>query len=326
MITITDVSNWKLKIQRTETGITILQAITCDHRAVLPGSLFGLPVTALGDYGLSSSAGNGGEEVLVRGTPPEYSVWSNARLQELTLPDTLETVGNCAFLGCWELRTLHLWDNIRFWGSCVLTSCRSLHDIDLQCSHEELGVSVSYLVQEVSQELDVTLHQPHRTIRLMFPDYVETEEESFISQAVQFAYRVYGAGFPYHHHCFVKETLNLRKYDTLWKELLRTDYDPECALQLAWWRLRYPAELGSWAAEGYLDYLRAHTQEAVFWLLTRKDTDGLKFLLDQTKSDRETLSDACEMARSSGSAEALAILLEEKHRRFTVGPDKDFDL
>ena len=62
------------------------------------------------------------------------------------------------------------------------------------------------------------------------------------------------------------------------------------------------------------------------WLLAERDPGGLRFLLERTAPDRETLSEACTMAREQGASEALAILLEEQHRRFPAGMDKSFDL
>ena len=58
--------NWRLILRREAEGITVLRAATCDKRAVLPETLCGLPVTALGDHALSPTAAPAeGEELLV---------------------------------------------------------------------------------------------------------------------------------------------------------------------------------------------------------------------------------------------------------------------
>ena len=46
METIPGSGNWRLTIRRETAGITLLRAATCDKRAVLPETLYGLPVTA----------------------------------------------------------------------------------------------------------------------------------------------------------------------------------------------------------------------------------------------------------------------------------------
>ena len=66
METIPGSGNWKLTIRREAAGITILRAATCDARARLPETLYGLPVTALGDHALSPTAASAeGEDLLV---------------------------------------------------------------------------------------------------------------------------------------------------------------------------------------------------------------------------------------------------------------------
>ena len=70
-------------------GITILQAVTCDPRAVLPEELFGLPVTALGPHALSPNAAPvQGEEVLVTCGAPAEEGWTNAGMQGTTPSST----------------------------------------------------------------------------------------------------------------------------------------------------------------------------------------------------------------------------------------------
>ena len=88
METIPGSGNWKLTIRREAAGITILRAATCDARARLPETLYGLPVTALGDHALSPTAASAeGEDLLVTcGTGTDPGTWSNRDLEDLTLP------------------------------------------------------------------------------------------------------------------------------------------------------------------------------------------------------------------------------------------------
>ena len=77
METIPGSGNWKLTIRREAAGITILRAATCDARARLPETLYGLPVTALGDHALSPTAASAeGEDLLVTcGTGTDPGTW-----------------------------------------------------------------------------------------------------------------------------------------------------------------------------------------------------------------------------------------------------------
>lgn len=324
METVSGLSNWKLVIRREQAGITVLRAVTCDPRAVLPEQLFGLPVTALGPHALSPNAAQPqGEEVLVTCGRPAEEGWTNAQMQELTLPASLERVGDYALFNCAELKKLSLHDGVRFWGGGTLMNCRCLDTFHLTRVGEQ-GETLAYFADELSRELDVTIVEPDGgQVRLIFPEYVEVYEEN--CPAHHFDYNIYGAGYPYH-HCFRNKKLSLKEYDSLWREFLGVEHDDGCAVRLAWWRLRYPAELTEKAEGAYLAYLRTHVPAAVKWLLERRDLTGLHFLLERTQPDRETLSAACALAREQRAPEAVALLLEEQHRRFPPAAARSFDL
>ena len=115
--------NWRLILRREAEGITVLRAATCDKRAVLPETLCGLPVTALGDHALSPTAAPAeGEELLVTcGGAGDPEIWTNRDLEDLTLPRSLRRMGDYALMNCGALRTLRLHDGIRIWGAAAVS-------------------------------------------------------------------------------------------------------------------------------------------------------------------------------------------------------------
>lgn len=318
-------NNWKLVVRREAAGAEILWAATCDTRAALPEELFGLPVTALGDHALTPGRPMPeGETVLVTcGPVADDAAWDNSRLEDLGLPESLLRVGDYGLLNCRMLRTLRLWDTTLCWGGGALMNCRSLERFHVTCTGRE-GELLSYFAGELSHELDMTLRLPTGdTARLILPEYVEIYEEN--CPAHHFDYNIYGAGYGYH-HCFYRRKLNLKAYDELWRSMLGMEHDEDCAMRLAWWRLWYPAELSEQAERDYLAYLQANVLSAAHWLLAERNTEGLRFLLEHTGWTREELSEACELARQAGFPEAVALLLEERHRRFPTGMGKRFEL
>jgi len=324
--TISGINNWKLVIRRDAEGITILRAVTCDTKAALPEELFGLPVTVLGDHALSPTAWpEEGEEVLITCGPLGRDVeWDNHKLRELTLPRSLYRVRDYALLNCDSLELLRLYDGIRYWSGGALMNCRSLNQFHLIRVGEEQGETLAFLNDELNRELDVTITETDgRTMRLLFPEFVEVYEENCAAHF--FDYNIQGGGYPYH-HCFHHKKLNMKTYDGLWRVFRGIERESFCALRLAWWRLRYPVELSSAAEEAYLEHLRGCVGDVVRWLLAEKDPGGLRFLLERVEPDKETLTEACAIAREQGASEALAILLEEQHRRFPSGINKSFDL
>ena len=327
METISGLSNWRLVLRREEGGVTILRAGTPDRRAVLPERLFGLPVTALGDRALAPERQDdapAGEPVLVVcGPPEEGAAWDNRALRELTLPESLSAVGDYALLNCAALKTLRLHDGVNRWGGGALMNCRGLDTFHLTRSGPDQGETLAYLAGELSRELDVTIQDGDSTVRLLFPEYTELYEEN--CPAHHFDYFISGAGYPYH-HCFRQKKLSLKEYDALWRDFLGMEHEEDTALRLAWRRLRNPVELSPAAASDYRDYLRSHSGEALRLLLEEGDAEGLPLLLELAPPDRTALSAACAQAREAGFTAALAVLLEERHRRFPTGMEKSFTL
>lgn len=322
---VSGVSNWKLTVRREAAEITVLRAVTCDVSAALPEELWGLPVTALGNHALAPNAGEvSGEEVLVTcGPAAAEAAWDNRGLRTLALPAALRQVGDYALFNCAGLKTLCLGDGVRRWGGGAIMNCRLLDTFQVDCGGRE-GELLAYFAGELPGELDVTLRRSGQTAaRLIFPEYMEVYEEN--CPAHHFDYNIYGAGYGYH-HCFYQKKLDFKVYDGLWRPMLAMEHDSGCALRLAWWRLRYPAELGGRAAANYRSYLRAHGLEAVQYLLSLRDGPGLRLLLREIPPDRETLAAACAQAREQGDAAALAVLLEEQHRRFPAERERDFAL
>lgn len=312
-------SNWRLTIRRDQEGITLLRAQTCDRRAVLPETLFDLPVVALGSRALSGGRTEAGEEVrLTHGTGE--GEWDNHALEELTLPSTLRRVEDYAFLNCRNLRRITMDDSVRIWGSGALMNCRALGEIHLRWG-EEQGDALDYFAGELSRELDVSLDTPRGQARLIFPEYTELYEEN--CPAHHFDYTILGAGYPYH-HCFRQRKFVFADYDALWDKFLSMEHEDSCALRMAWWRLACPVDLDPQAAEKYRQYLLAHADEALDWLLSTRNASGIAQLLRWGTIAAESVSAACAKARENQDTESLAVLLEAAQR--PVGRRKRFDL
>ena len=330
METVSGVSNWRLVLRRESGGAVILRAGTPDARAVLPERISGLPVTALGSRALAPErqadpVPPGAETLQITCGPVEEDAsWNNRNLRDLTLPGSLQAVGDYALLNCSVLKTLRMADSISHWGGGTLMNCRQLDTLHLTRTGPDQGEALAWFAGELSRELDVTIRGPGGvTTRLLFPEYTELYEEN--CPAHHFDYSISGAGYPYHHG-FRQKKLRLKEYDALWRGFLGMEHEEGAALRLAWYRLRWPVELSDAAAAEYRSYLRSRAADALGLLLAERDAASLPFLLAQIRPDREALSAACAQARELGDTAALAVLLEEQHRRSPAGLGKSFTL
>lgn len=323
METVGGEGNLLLTCRRGAAGVEITRVETGDRAVTLPETLWGLPVTALGDHAFSPGPRTAaGEQVRVGGPMGERGE-ENAAIGEITLPSTLETVGDYCFYNCTGLKTLRLADKTLRWGGSALMNCRLLDTFHITLSDHRAEV-LSYFAGELSRELDATLVYPDgETARLIFPEYIESYEEN--TPAKHFDYHIYGAGYPYH-HCFWRKAFQMREYDGLWPHFLGAEYSQDCALRLAYYRLRHPRELTDQAAAGYWAYLRGRLGDVLSWLLTERDVRGLAWLLGQAKPEAAVLERACHQARQQGLAEAMALLLAAGRRENPARPQKSFEL
>ncbi len=302
-------------------GAELTRVVTADRDVALPEAVAGLPVTALGPLAFDSTESPPEGEQLEITCGLGAQEMDNRRLSRVTLPATLRRVGDYAFYNCSELRALRLLNEPAHWGTGVFMNCLSLDTFYVRTadSHAE---SVYYFASTFSRELDITVEYPDNSAaRLIFPGYSEAFEENI--SARYFIYGVEGPGYPYH-SMFKNRTLVLKDYDRLWPALIAAAHDPNCALRIAWYRLHHPRELAPEARRQYLAHLRQNARAAITWLLEQRDMRGLAWFLPQSDVNRDTLLQACEVARSMGATEALALLLEEQHRRFGAGAQKSF--
>ena len=314
--TVSGLNNWKLKLRREADGVTVLRAVTCDTEAALPETLLGLPVTRLAERCLAPDAREpeGDWEALRICGGPETGDWNNRRIRLLSLPRSLRHIDSYAMMNLRALEELRFYDGLLSAGSCTFMNCRLFSRLHLTRLDAGQGPALAAIVSTLPQELDVTIQLPDGGVqRLIFPEYLELYEEN--SPARIFNLNIVGAGYPYH-SVFRDKKLFCADYDALWGQFLATEHEDDCALRLAYYRLRYPAELRQPARERYLSYLAAHAAEALCLTLALEDMAGLRLLLHEMPENGAALAAALEQARGRGLTEATALLLEAKQRRF----------
>ena len=324
METISGLTNWRLVVRREEGGVTILRAVTCDENAVLPDEIFGLPVTRLSDRALAHGAKPApGEEVRVLGGT-ENEDWDNRNIRSLSLPRSLESVGDYAFMNLKSMETLRLYDAVQSIGSASFMNCRLFSRLELTRMSHGQGPALAAIVGSLPQELDATVYNADGSAyRLIFPEYFENYTEN--SPAHHFELKIVGGGYAYH-GVFRAKKLYLPEYDALWRDYIAAEHDDLSALRLAYYRLRYPAELSDRAREQYAVFLRQNMREALSLAMGEKDAHGLRLLLSLGELDAPTLAAAMDESRTLRFTEATALLLEQRRGRAEAGRRKKFEL
>lgn len=311
---ISALSNWRLRIHSDAEGVTILRASTCDADAVLPDTLFGLPVTRLSDRCLAPGAAEvEGEDVLLVCGAPEAD-FDNRSIRRLTLPRELKSIGDYAFLNLRSMETLCAHDTLQGVGGACFMNCRAFSALELTRASSVQGPALAAVVSSLPQELTVTLRGGGEgELRLIFPEYTERYEEN--SPARHFDFKIGGAGYPYR-NVFRSRRLHLPDYDALFPGMLAAEYEADTALRLAFCRLRWPVGLTEKNRDMYRAYLEAHRQETLLYAVNSRDTEGLRLALTLGGITRGELTNALDEARRASQTEAAALLLERQHRLF----------
>ena len=323
METLRGLTNWRLTVKREGDGVTVLRAVSCDRRAMLPEDVFGLPVTALSDRALACGAAPvDGEEVVILGGA-ESEDWDNRSITELSLPRTLRHIGDYAFMNLRSMETLRFYDTLLTTGSASFMNCRSFSQIELTRLSPVQGPALASIVRSLSQELTVTIHDSGAELRLVFPAYFEDYTEN--KPAHYFEMHISGGGYAYH-QVFRDKMLTVSDFDGLWQGYLAAEHDEDSALRLAYGRLRCPAELSDKARGDYAAYLRKHIGAALSHALRGRDGAGLRLLLSLGEPDGAVLDAALDESRSLRYTEATAMLLEKRRAKPSAGRAKRFEL
>lgn len=78
------------------------------------------------------------------------SAFMSSGMDEIFFPDSLEEIGNMAFMHCWKLKTIHFGRNIKTIGDMAFLGCKQLNSIVLPESVETIGVFSFPYVDEMT--------------------------------------------------------------------------------------------------------------------------------------------------------------------------------
>lgn len=306
-----------MKIECIEGHIKILQAVSADVHAVLPGSISGMPVEEIGDKALKPGIeAEGGREVtmtcgIVSGE------WDNRSIVSLRLPESILHIGDYAFADCRKLERLFISDRIESVGVRAFMNCRSFTNLFVNETHSQALCTVSEIVKELSSELTVTAeHNNTAVLRLLFPEYYEEYTQKGPTQF--FDYNIEGAGYPYH---FVlgKKHAEIADYDALWKDFNVTESETETAALLAWYRIRLPYGLNEQAGKSYRDFLKDKTKVVYPAVLKENDLTGLRMLLEISGNPDEFSEYALNLEKTRANTGFTAVLLESRRHSSPAG-------
>lgn len=88
--------------------------------------------------------------VMENGRKIAHSAFISSGMDEIFFPDSLEEIGNMAFMHCWKIKTIHFGSNVKVVGDMAFLGCKRLNSIVLPDSVETIGVFSFPYVDEMT--------------------------------------------------------------------------------------------------------------------------------------------------------------------------------
>ena len=246
-------------------------------------------------------------------------------LEELTLPDSLQVIGSCAFYNCRSLRLLTVGAGGLTLGSDVFLNCFALDTIRVQAAPEQ-PTGLFALVNNITEAAQAQFWPADAAAPLAaqwYPAYWEDYEET---PAHILLHTFSGQGYHYR-QCFLDNKFLPAEYDAIFPQGHDAD-DATIMAMLCFARLRYPWQLTDAAAGHYRAFLSANTGRVIARLLKVQDTEGIRALLALDVLDKAAFAEAAALAAKAENASAAALLADAEHKKYAAEKKKnryDFD-
>ena len=252
------------------------------------------------------------------------------RLRAVVLPDALAAIGNYAFYGCDNLKTVSFPASIRRIGSGLFNSCPALSVLVFRQAVSAAPPATPALLQEVlrtvNHEVEVRLQDPsgQDAVRLLFPEYYEEPKENTPARIIEIIW--HGTGYQYR-QCFLQRKLQYSQYDNLLPAADAQEM-PQTLVRLCLDRLITPAELSRVHLESYVSCLRKQPDALWTFLLADQETDLTDWLRVLERSGyftEERLDQMIDQASSAGRADASVYLMDLRRRMFRPSSGSKYD-
>lgn len=309
-----------------EGGAALLRMYGASPRVFVPPLIAGLPCVEIAPYcfaGESRLFNEPYEEIAYGdgGLQPFLQELCKNAIEEVVLPDSVRTIGSCAFYNCRKLKTISMGAAAKEIGSDAFMNTISLSQIVLRCPANQTS-GIQKMLGQISSDLEVAFVSGDRIeASLFYPDYNESYDE--IAPAHLFGRNISGEGFRAR-QCFADGRVDFAGYDDVF--LQACVEEPERTLSnMALGRLRHPYQLSRKSEERYQSYVREHVLEIADRMILERDLDALQFLCQEKLLGGANLATCIRAAAKALWPEGAAGLLREKAAAERAGNESRYD-
>ncbi len=227
----------------------------------------------------------------------------------ISLPDTIEKIGNNAFYNCRKMVSLEAGASLKETGSDIFMNCTSFTKLHLRHRADTPG-GLKHIAGRLCTHLDVYFYDNRKIhAMLVFPEYTESYDE--IAPAHIFGRNITGEGFRAR-QCFDGDIPVFGQYDAIFDKA-SAEESVNVIYKMALGRLMYPFMLGDGAKAKYEKYIKNNQAVIMEILAGDRDIEALYFICRHKYADAESIGNAAAKASQAGWGEGAASLLKWKH-------------
>lgn len=283
------------------TGIEISSYVGNDKRLSIPAEIDGKPVISIGKYAFTDAC---------------------KELEEIYIPESVNTIKAFAFYFCGKLRKVVLTDSVTDYYDGAFRTCSAVSDIEVTMSedHSEL---VHRMLNDSDRKMRVTFkfREDGSMLRLVFPEYNNNSIAD--PRAQTFHIRIEGSGFSYR-ECVRQDVLKIKEYDSLFRKAVADDND--LAIDIAVSRLMYPARLSDSDKAAYKAHLEANIMRAAELAMEDGNEEWTEVLIHEDLLNEEALDRALQLASELKKYELISMLMDYSHEHMKDKPASKLSL
>ncbi len=287
----------RFEYREVSDGISIDAVYGDIGEVVIPDMIDGKPVREISAYAFSGKDINPDD-----GDGIEFRLAGDV-LKSVTLPDTLEKIGELCFYQCYDLKSISLPNTAIEIGSDAFMNCKKLDTLFIRGSVKEPSSLRQILLQRTSAT-DVWFDDA----AIHFSEY--SEKYDLIGPAHIFELNIEGEGFRAR-KCFDGDVFDVGMYDTVFEKAKDTE-DEKTLCKTAALRLSRPAGLTDEIKESYLDYLLSHMDVYLDDVIKHRDLSLIEGLGREGFLSDETVAIALKKMTAARWTEGVAKLLAWK--------------
>lgn len=230
-------------------------------------------------------------------------------LRSVTLPESIRTLYGFAFHNCKSLKKISLYDSLDDYYDGVCRQCDALDDIEITVNKSWFEVVRNFLADS-DRTLRFLIHiKGEGDACLTFPEYVYDFNENTMARTIQFT--IAGSGYAYR-ECVDRRSIDFREYDKLFSKAVIDG--SEISQNIALGRLFYPFKLEDNYRTQYEDFVKNNDAVIIERLVKEYENDQsadrletVKMLLEY-KNEKLLSGNALDKALKSASSGKLTKL------------------